>query len=180
MTMISQAQPNLAAASDDSLGNQKHCVFRCDDAWFSVPAMAVREIVVAPQIVRVPHCHPALAGLAHLRSEFVPVARLQQLLDQEAIEAGTPAEISPTDCLLIFEGSSVWSLLISDTAALASLETIVSPEAGGDARHNSVIGTAMFQERIVRVLSPTELLGTAQRCFEDFWTQPSLTHQARS
>ena len=60
--------------------NDKHCVFQCGDAIFSLPATSVREVTLMPTMVSVPLSHPALAGLGNLRSEFLPVINLEPLV----------------------------------------------------------------------------------------------------
>jgi chemotaxis signal transduction protein len=165
LTTQTATTPTNATLSDVPAFN-KHCVFRCSDSWFSVPAVSVREVVLAPELVRFPNCHRALAGLGHLRSEFVPVIALETLLNLQQRESR-----SADDCLLVLEGNCVWSLLISESAALQSLETIVSQESLAENTNNVVIGTAMFQDRIVRVLNPNGLLATAQHAFEQYWNE---------
>lgn len=161
VTATAESSSHLAAQAD------KHCVFRCGQSWFSVPAIAVREISIAPSLVRVPDCHHALAGLCHLRSEFVPVIALDALLDVDQPEPKSH------DRLLVINGTSVWSLLIAEAAALESLETIVSPEVRVDETNlSAVMGTAMFRENIVRVLNPNSLFRLAQHALEDAWGRP--------
>lgn len=166
MVLTPTAEPQTKASLSDIPASNKHCVFRCGDSWFSVPAVSVREIVIAPELVRVPNCHRALAGLGHLRSEFVPVIDLGALLDIDQCQ-----DLSEHDCLLVLDGSSVWSLLIAESAALESIETIVSQEARTDNASNVNIGTAMYRDRIVRVLNPSGLLAIAQQAFEQHWNR---------
>ncbi|MEZ6138498.1 MAG: chemotaxis protein CheW [Pirellulaceae bacterium] len=142
----------------------KHCVFRCSNAWFSVPAISVRQLVVAPELVRVPRCHPALVGIGRLRGEFLPVVSLQNLLETQ-----TPSELSANDCLMVLDGGCTWSLLISESVALSPLEIIVSQESLVENANNIVIGTAMFRDRIVRALNPNGLLVAAQSALERYW-----------
>ena len=162
--------PNQTATSSasnarcDISASHKHCVFRCGDSWFSIPAISVREIVVAPELVDVPGCHPSLFGLGHVRSEFVPVIAMTRLLD-----ADPSSDLDANNCLLVLEGSSVWSFLISEAVALEPLETIVSPDLRTEHTNSAVIGTAMFRGRIVRVLNPNELLTTAQHALDQYW-----------
>ncbi len=164
MALTSTLSPRSHASRSDIPASDKHCVFRCGDAWFSVPAVAVRQIVLTPEIVKVPHCHRALLGLGRLRGEFVPIVALGRLLDIDQ-SSQTPAG----DCLLVLEGKCLWSLQISESIALEFLETIVSQEAKTDSTNNIVIGTAMFQDRIVRVLNPNGLLSKAQCTFDQYW-----------
>lgn len=160
----------LASRTNALLSNlpssNKHCVFRCGDSWFSLPAIAVRQIVVVPDLVKIPNCHQALAGLGRVRGEFVPVIALGTLLEIEQ-SSESPARA----CLLVLEGNCIWSLLISESIALESMETIVSQNARTEDANNAVIGTAMFHDRIVRVLNPNGLLATAQCAFDQYWNR---------
>ncbi len=166
MALTSTLTHRSHAALSDIPASDKHCVFRCGEAWFSVPAIAVRQIVVTPDIVKVPHCHRALVGLGRLRGEFVPIVALGRLLDIDQ-----SSQLPTGDCLLVLEGKCIWSLLISESIALESLETIVSQEAKTESTNNVVIGTAMFQDRIVRVLNPSGLLARAQCTFDQYWNR---------
>lgn len=145
--------------------SDKHCVFRCDRSWFSLPAIAVREITIAPELVRVPNCHRSLAGLCHLRSEFIPVLSLTQLMstdDAQSTESHSK--------LLVINSSSVWALQIAEAAALESLETLVAPEARmDDLNPTPVTGTAMFRDQIVRVLDPMIIVRMARQSLENLW-----------
>lgn len=164
--LLQQSNSSTLVSPSGPPASEKHCVFRSGTAWFSVPAVAVRQIVVTPDIVKVPSCHRALVGLGRVRGEFIPILELQSLL-----ELNHHSELPESDCLLVFEGKCLWSLLISESIALESMETIVSQEARTDSTHNVVIGTAMFQERIVRVLNPSGLLAIAQCTLDQFWNR---------
>ncbi len=166
MALTSTLTVRTHASLSDISASDKHCIFRCGNAWFSVPAIAVRQLVVTPDIVKVPHCHRALVGLGRLRGEFVPIVALGRLLDIDQ------SSQTPTGgCLLVLEGKCIWSLLISESIALESLETIVSQEAKTEATNNVAIGTAMFQDRIVRVLNPSGLLARAQCTLGQYWNR---------
>ena len=176
--MSSTETPSTIATAtlSDLSSSDKHCVFRCGTSWFSVPAVSVREISIAPGLVRVPDCHQSLAGLCHLRSEFVPVLSLGTLLGVD------DTDISHShDRLLLMGGSSQWALLIAEAAALESLETIVTPEARmDDTKLTAVMGTAMYRDQIVRVLNPNSLYRLAQQALEDLWRRPQQpTHPTR-
>ncbi len=166
MLLTQRATTPTHASLSSIPDSNKHCVFRSGEFWFSVPAISVRQIVIAPELVRVPNCHRALIGLGRLRGEFVPIVALGTLLEMEQAN-----DVSADACLLVLEGSCIWSLLISEPAALESLETIVSQEALGENTSNLVIGTAMYRDCIVRVLNPNGLLATAQRVLDQFWNR---------
>lgn len=149
----------------DLSGSDKHCIFRYDQSWFSLPAISVREIVIAPDLVGVPNCDKALAGLCHLRSEFVPVISLTQLLG-----AGANQSAGAHGNLMVINSGSVWAMLIDEAAALESLETLVTPDNRiDDMDPTPVTGTAMFRDQIVRVLDPNVVFRMARESLEDYW-----------
>lgn len=143
----------------------KQFVFRTGSLWFSVPAIAVREVTIAPQWVRVPGCHSSLQGLCHLRSEFIPVIALQQLLNLDGITGN-----ERQDKLIIFGGRISWAIPVVEAAALESLETLITPELRQeDGNPNLIMGTAIFRDQIVRVLDANAVLRLAQKSLEESW-----------
>ncbi len=137
----------------------KHFLFRSEQSWFSLPAVAVREVTIAPQLVVVPGCHESLEGLCHLRSEFIPVISLAALLDIDC--AGGPAA---NQQLITLTGTSVWAMRIAQAAALESLETIAAPSGRhADSAISPVVGTAIYADQVVRVLDPTRLYRLAHQ-----------------
>ncbi len=143
----------------------KQFVFRSGRLWFSVPAIAVREVTIAPAWVQVPGCHSSLAGLCHIRSEFIPVVALEELLDIDGIR---PTERQ--DKLVILSGRVTCAIRVAEAAALESLETLIAPELRHeDGNPNLILGTAMFRDQIVRVLDPNAVLRLAQKSLEESW-----------
>lgn len=166
MHAVAPAPPDRSTAIDTG----KQFVFRTGELWFSVPAVAVREITIAPGLVKVPGCPPSLAGLCHLRSEFIPVVGLEHLLDIDGIE---PTE--PHDKLIVLSGRVSWAVRVAEAAALESLETLISPESRvEDGAASPVMGTAMFRDQIVRVLDPNAILRLAQKSLEQSWQPIAL------
>ena len=165
MTVADVRANSPTATMHDLSGSDKHCIFRCDRSWFSLPATSVSEIAIAPELVQVPNCHPSLAGLCHLRSEFIPVLSLTRLMNVD-----TKQTTETHGKLMVIHGSSVWAMLIAEAAALESLETLVTPDLRpDDLNPTPVTGTAMYREQIVRVLDPITLYRMAQQSLESHW-----------
>lgn len=164
---------NQTHSSTATLGDfseaSKHCVFRSGASWFSLPAISVREISISPGLVRIPNCHDSLAGICHLRSEFIPVISLTALLNID-----TSQHAQPHNKLMVIDCTNVWALLVAETASLETLETIVSPDGRmDDAATSAVMGTAMFRDQIVYVLEPNSVFRMAQQTLEHFWSSPN-------
>ena len=162
-------QSHRDPAIRDLAGDDKHCVFRIGSAWFSIPAMAVREILPTSSIVSVPASHPSLAGVCHVRSEFIPVLRLAALLQES--DEGT----RENQKMLVIEGAGGrWALLMDEVVALESLETLIHPDYRPEVTHSPtprspVLGTATCRNQIVRVLDPNGVFRLAQEFLLDSW-----------
>lgn len=150
----------------------KHFLFRCEQSWFSVPAVTVREVTVAPDFVTMPGCHQAVEGLCRQQSEFIPVISLAALLDLDSSQ-----ERQENNQLLTLSTGAVWAIRIAEAAGLEHLDTIPSQELRpGDCGPSCVIGTSAFDERVIRVLNPERLYQQAQQALEGQWNG----HQLRS
>ena len=163
-------------SADDGMVSDKHFLFRFGQTWFSVPAVAVREVNLAPDLVLVPGCHPALEGLCRQKSEFIPVISLSALLDFEG--GDNPAE---NNQLITLCDRSVWAMRIAEASALHDLETITGSEARyDDSFPTPVIGTAIFDDQVVQVLDPKAVHRLAQESLTQHWNDPhyssSSTH----
>lgn len=143
----------------------KHCIFRCDSSWFSLLATSVREVTIATDMVRVPGSHSALAGLCHVRSEFMPVLFLNSLLGDNRSERSKDRK------LLVISGSGgPWALSVDEVIAIESLETLINPDDRfDDVRYAAVMGTATSHGQVVRVLDPNNLFRLAQDAMHGFW-----------
>ncbi|MEM7312299.1 MAG: chemotaxis protein CheW [Planctomycetota bacterium] len=139
-----------------------HCVFRVEDDWYSVPAQTVREIVVAPVLTEIPFCHSALLGLCHLRNEFLPVFSLNLLMD-----VGSESHWVGTERLLVLESQSSWALLISETAALNTIQLSMADEERPD---GCLMGTALLNDKFINVLHVQRLYGRVQSLLEQHWS----------
>ncbi len=161
---------SVAAAQSD-----KHFLFRCGQAWFSVPAIAVREVTITPEVVSVPGCHPAIEGLCRQQSEFIPVISLAALLDLETTDT-----MHDHNQLMTLCGNNVWAIRIAEALALESLETLSSPEIRQDDSASSpIIGTAVQGDQIVRVLNPERLYQLTNQALEIQWSgRPTASHPA--
>ncbi len=133
--------------------SSKHCIFQYGDSHFAILATAVREITHAPPLVRVPRCPSSLAGLCHIRSEFVPVIQLGPLLGEGEFQATQSAQL-----LLLSSALGAWALMIDRAISIETIETHVDTVAAGDGQRSAVLGTATYEAEIVRVLDPQALL----------------------
>ena len=123
------------------------CLFRKGTVWLAVPAKVLREVLPLPKIVPLPRTRPILAGLCHLRSEFVPVLRLTRLLPDEP-HGGEQF------VLLIDDSGGDWGILVDEVHSLVAVEPSHAPEGQSGGWESTVIGWATIDQEIVRILDP--------------------------
>lgn len=172
---MSSFTSNLRESHDwDSGVEDKQCIFRIGQARFSVPAVSVREIAPQSPVAPVPVSHPALAGLCHVRSEFVPVLRLGQLLQDSSADDTTARKLVVIECV-----AGRWALRVDAVVALEALETLIHPDyraeiSQGPVARSPVLGTATCRDEIVRVLDPNRVFRLAQELLLESWQSPAV------
>lgn len=136
-----------------------YCVVRRGASWYALAALAVREIVPAPTFVAIPGSAPLVAGLCHLRNEFLAVLRLDVL-------AGGPEPVNPEgqQLIVLTGGSGSWAVLVDEVAALEPLDVSIDPESKSpDSWTAAILGSAAHRDRVVRVLDVNSMYRLAER-----------------
>ncbi|QDU40448.1 CheW-like domain protein [Maioricimonas rarisocia] len=157
-------------STSDSRVCSHHCIFVAGDSTWSVPASVVREITPRPPITPIPDSPSLLAGMCHLRNEFLPVFSLDAI-------AGEATEVpSDREHLLVMTGpDGTWGLLIDRGVALEPLEIAVADELSDSGTPPVVMGTASFREQVVRVLDVDALLRTGSQTLSRHWNGSEST-----
>lgn len=177
--MVPENHSSIAA--DDPLvacsETGQHFLFRSSGSWFAVPATAVRELTIAPDVVSVPGCHNALSGLCRQQSEFIPIIALDALLDFDPVDPD-----QEQNQLLTLSGQNVWAIRIAEAAGLETLDTLVSPESpDGDMSSRGIVGTAKLGNRFIKVLNPEQLYQRTDEVLKSAWSPSSgLNHSTTS
>ena len=81
----------------------KYCIFRQGDSLFALPATCVLEVAANPGVSSVPGVEQVLAGICHLRNEFLAVVNLSVLASEDTVD-------SENQQLLVINGSRVSDL----------------------------------------------------------------------
>lgn len=150
---------------NDVLRHKMHCIFRANGAAFGVPAIAVREIIPRPLISKVPDAPVPVAGLTHLRTEFLPVLTAAVLLDTNV------ASSSECGHLMVLIGpDGPWGLLIDRGLAMEPLEISLADDVHGDVQNSEiVIGTASFGDEVIRVINSDAIYCSVRELLLDHW-----------
>jgi chemotaxis signal transduction protein len=149
--------------SIEAVACEKYCIFRRGESRFALPAFLVREITLAENMVPVPGTPKILAGLCHLRSEFVPVLNVPTLC---------PEDDAPAACgeqLLVLAGAQGrWGIVVDELETLEPLEVSVTADPRGDDTWSAtVMGSSSYRDRVVHVLDPSALYRAAENALAE-------------
>jgi len=144
--------------------SDKHCVFQCGDAMFSLPATTVREVTIMPPVVPVPLSHSSLAGIGSVRSEFLPVIDLQPLVGNQARRTATVGQL-----LVIDSPLGCWAIAIDKVIAIDGIETHIDAGQRNEQSSSMLLGTATYRGRVISVLDGNGLQRIAQQTLENQW-----------
>ncbi len=155
--------PNPTSGSAVGLETEKYCVFQRGNETLAILATAVREVALRPSIALVPDADPMLAGLCHLRNEFLPVV---QLSDYE----GAFRE-SPHQQIMVFTAANgSWALLVDRVIGLVPLEVSLSSQVGSAGGWTSALmGSASHEDQIIQVLDANALFRFVEESLNRYW-----------
>jgi two-component system chemotaxis response regulator CheV len=170
-TMSPRSNSGLAVPDCD-----KYCVFASGVTTFALRATAVREVGLRPKIALVPDSHPMLAGLAHIRNEFVPVLRIA------GADSGSNSDDRLARHLVILASDSgPWGFLVDNVIGLLPLEVSMCSEfKGGLSWSAAVMGSATIDHRVVHVLDERALQRFSADALSRFWQQSALDADSRA
>lgn len=148
----------------------KYCVFHQCGSLFALPATCVLEVAEDPGVSSVPGSDSVLAGLCHLRNEFLPVLDLRAL-------AGENGEDLDQQQLLVISGSNgPWAVLVDRVMGLESLEVSISQDVhSADDWSAAMIGSATLRNQVIRILEPRRVYRLADGILGQSWAMAPRT-----
>lgn len=160
--------PSLVPGGGDVQNCEKYCVFERGNNLYGVLATAVREVGLRPAVAHMPDSHPLLAGLGHLRNEFVPLLVDQDRADQLRRPTGEERQV-----VVIGGENGAWGLLVDRVLGLMALEVSLCGESrtapGWSA---AVMGAATWDHRVVRILDERALYRSVADSLNSYWATP--------
>jgi len=152
-----------------SMPTATHCVFRRGGIWLALPAIAVREAMLRPEIVFVPGTPSSFAGLCHVRSEFIPVLNLDSVLSE--------CDSSSDQVLLMMDDADgPWAVLVDEVTSLQSLEISDAPAADLFDPTCAVVGWATLGNTVIKILEQSRIRSFAEQHLAEMWQSSELLH----
>lgn len=166
MSAISIENQWSAAGAFETQACEKYCVFQQGRTTSAVLASVVREVALTPKIAMVPDADPLLAGVCHLRNEFMPVLRGLNTLRGDLLDA-TSQQI-----VVISVSGGPCAMLVDRVLGLVPLDVSLGSDAGTVQQGAlSVMGSATYQGQIVRVLDANAVCRNIEESLNRFWQQ---------
>ncbi len=121
---------------------------------FAINVFKVQEVVKVPPLRSVPHSHPHVLGVAHLRGQAVPVIDLSA-----AIGAGPLPDALKSNLIIAEYNRSVQAFLIGAVDRIVNLNwEIILPPPKGTGRGHFLTAITRIDEQIVEILDVERVL----------------------
>lgn len=121
---------------------------------FAINVFKVQEVVKVPPLRSVPHSHPHVLGVAHLRGQAVPVIDLSA-----AIGAGPLPDALKSNLIIAEYNRSVQAFLIGAVDRIVNLNwEIILPPPKGTGRGHFLTAITQIDDQIVEILDVERVL----------------------
>ncbi len=121
---------------------------------FAINVFKVQEVVKLPVLRQVPHSHPHIRGVAHLRGQTVPV------IDLAAAIGATPvADLAGANLIVAEYNRSVQAFLIGPVDRIVNLNwELIMPPPKGAGRSHFLTAITRVEEQLVEILDVERVL----------------------
>jgi len=143
----------------------KYCVFKQGGSLFALRAIRVLEVAANPGVRSVPGADSVLAGLCHLRNEFLAVIDLRALAGEDGVDLDDQQ-------LLVMNGSNgPWAVLVDRVVGLESLDVSISQDVhSADDWSAAMIGSATLRNQAIRILDPNRVYRLVDNILRQSWS----------
>lgn len=121
---------------------------------FALNVFKIREVVQVPTLTEVPHQHPVVRGVTHLRNQTIPV------IDLSAAIGGPPQKNSSNCNLIVSEyNRSVQAFLVGPVDRIVNLNwELILPPPVGTGRSHYLTAITRLDNAIVEILDVERVL----------------------
>lgn len=121
---------------------------------FAINVFKVQEVVKVPLLRPVPHSHPHIRGVAHLRNQTVPVIDLSA-----AIGGGPITDLDHANLIVAEYNRSVQAFLIGAVDRIVNLNwELILPPPKGTGRAHFLTAITRLDEQLVEILDVERVL----------------------
>lgn len=126
---------------------------------FGINVFKVREVIPTPRLVKVPHAHPSVRGIAHIRGQTISI------LDLSLATTGRPLETMENTSIIVTEyNRTVQGFLVSGVDRIVNInwkEVLPPPSQTAAAAYLTAV--AKVEGRMVQILDVEKILAEVNR-----------------
>ncbi len=121
---------------------------------FAINVFKVQEVVKLPVLRQVPHSHPHIRGVAHLRGQTVPVIDLAAAIGARGI-----SDLTSANLIVAEYNRSVQAFLIGPVDRIVNLNwEVIMPPPKGTGRGHFLTAITKVEDQLVEVLDVERVL----------------------
>lgn len=121
---------------------------------FAINVFKVQEVLKVPPLRPVPHSHPHIRGVTHLRNQTVPVIDLSA-----AIGAGSITDLTQANLIVAEYNRSVQAFLIGAVDRIVNLNwEVILPPPKGAGRSHFLTAITRLDDKLVEILDVERVL----------------------
>lgn len=121
---------------------------------FAINVFKVQEVLNLPNLTQMPHRHPFICGVTHIRGQTIPVINLSQAIGMR------PLEVNKKSIIIVTEyNRSVQAFLVGGIEQIVNMnwtDILPPPKAAGRAHYLTAI--TRYQNEIVEVIDVEKVL----------------------
>jgi two-component system chemotaxis response regulator CheV len=121
---------------------------------FAINVFKVQEVVKIPKLRHVPHSHPHIRGVAHLRGQAVPVIDLRAAIGMSPLK-----DLENANLIVAEYNRSVQAFLIGEVDRIVNLNwELILPPPKGAGRHHFLTAITRLDDQLVEILDVERVL----------------------
>lgn len=141
----------------ESVDEEQLVSFLLDKEEYAIGIMQVKEIIRAPQIVKVPNCEDYIEGVVSIRNNLLPIINLRTYFGMEHMDINDHTRI-----LVVDMGNFTAGIMVDKISEVLRVpKTIIQPPPRFSAQSNEQIkGVAKLNngKRMILMLEPSKLI----------------------
>lgn len=125
---------------------------------YAINVFKVREVLPLPKVTVMPHQHPNIHGVVHLRGMAVPVYDLSRAIGLR------PLDINPDSTIIVTEyNSAVQAFVVGSVDRIINMNwEDIKPPPSGSGRHHFLTAITHDEDRIVEIIDVEKVLSEVQ------------------
>lgn len=121
---------------------------------FAINVFKIQEVLKLPNLTQMPHEHPAVCGVTHLRGQTVPIINLSMAIKMPALKPTNDSTIIVTEY-----NRTVQGFLVGGVDRIVNLNWgDIQPPPKGAGRNHYLTAITRYEDRIIEIIDVEKVL----------------------